>query len=497
MVKDQQVRRLRMLIHTEKTQAIAAAKAGMDEKTARRYLKNGKLPSQYKKEHNWRTRKDPFEKEWDEIKEKLEVNPGLEAKTIFDALQREKPGEYTDGQLRTLQRRIKIWRATEGPSKEVFFPQKHYPGQLCASDFTDMNKLGITIGGQEFKHLVYHFVLTYSNWETGTVCFSESYESLSEGFQNALWELGGVPIKHRTDRLSAAVHKECNPEEFTQRYRELLSHYDLKGEETQAAHAHENGDIEQRHHRFKNAVEQALLLRGRRDFGNREEYEEFLQKLFKQLNAGRNERLTEELKLLRRLPERRLDDCKKEKVKVGPSSTIRVRHNTYSVYSRLIGEWVQARIYAQRIEVWYAQRKVETLPKLKGENKHRIQYRHIIAWLVRKPGAFENYRYRDDLFPSSYFRMAYDYLKENHALKVASRQYLRILHLAATESETGVEAALKELFGKGQQISFEAVKEKLLSDNQICSERQVEIAEVDLGTYDDLLESSRKEVANG
>jgi len=497
MITDQQVRRLKMLIHSEKTQAIAASKAGMDEKAARKYLKNGKLPSQCKKEHNWRTRQDPFDQEWDEIREKLEVNPGLEAKTIFDALQREKLGKYTDGQLRTLQRRIKVWRATEGPAKEVFFPQKHYPGQLCASDFTDMNELGITIMGQKFEHLVYHFVLTYSNWETGTICFSESYESLSEGFQNALWELGGVPKKHRTDRLSAAVHKECNPEEFTQRYRELLSHYDLKGEKTQAAHANENGDIEQRHYRFKNAVDQALLLRGRKDFGNREEYEDFLQKLFKQLNAGRKDRLAEELKLIRRLPERRLDDCKKEKVKVGPSSTIRVQHNTYSVHSRLIKEWVEVRIYAQRIEIWYAQRKVDTLPRLKGENKYRIQYRHIIDWLVRKPGAFENYRYRADLFPSSYFRMAYDYLKENHTQQVTSRQYLKILHLAATESEAGVEAVLKELFGKGHQINFEAVKEKLLSDNQICIERQVEIAEVDLGIYDDLLESSTKEVANG
>ena len=497
MVKDQQVRRLKMLIKTEKTQAIAAAKGGMDEKTARKYLKNSTLPSQCKKEHNWRTRKDPFEQEWDEIRAKLTVNPGLEAKTIFDALQREKPGKYTDGQLRTLQRRIKVWRATKGPPKEVFFPQKHYPGQLCASDFTDMSKLGITLGGQEFKHLVYHFVLTYSNWETGTICFSESYESLSEGFQNALWELGGIPKKHRTDRLSAAVHKECNPEEFTQRYRELLSHYNLKGEKTQAEHAHENGDIEQRHHRFKNAVEQALLLRGRRDFANREAYEEFLQKLFTQLNGGRKERLAEELKLLRRLPERRVDDCKKERVKVGPSSTVRVRHNTYSVHSRLIKEWVEARIYAGKIEIWYAQRKIDTLPRLKGENKHKIQYRHIIDWLVRKPGAFEHYRYRDDLFPSSYFRMAYDYLKDNHVQQVASRQYLKILHLAATESESGVEAVLKELFGKGHQINFEAVKEKLLSDNRICSEREVEIAEVDLSTYDDLLESSTKEVANG
>ena len=497
MITDKQVRRLKMLIQTEKTQAIAALKSGMDEKTARKYLKKGKLPSQCQKEHNWRTRDDPFEQEWEEIKEKLEVNPGLEAKTIFDALQREKPGEYTDGQLRTLQRRIKVWRATEGPPKEVFFPQKHFPGRLCASDFTDMNELGITIGGQKFEHLVYHFVLTYSNWETGTICFSESYESLSEGFQSALWELGGVAENHRTDRMSAAVHNKCNPEEFTQSYRELLKHYGLKGEKIQAGHANENGDIEQRHYRFKNAVDQALLLRGGRDFANRKEYEEFLKKLFKQLNSGRKDRFAEELKVLRSLPERRLDDCKKERVKVGPSSTVRIRHNTYSVYSRLIKEWVEARVYAGRIEIWYAQRKVDTLPRIKGENKHKIQYRHIIDWLVRKPGAFENYRYRDELFPSSYFRMAYDYLKDNHAQQVASRQYLKILHLAATETETGVGAVLKELFCHGRQISFEIVKEKLLSGNQLCINNEVQIAAVDLGAYDILLESSRQEVANG
>jgi len=207
-----------MLIKTEKLKATAAAKAGMDEKTARKYLKNDSLPSQCRKEHIWRTRPDPFGQEWETIKEQLIVNPGLEAKTVFEALQREQSGKFSDGQLRTLQRRIKVWRATEGPPKEVFFPQQHYPGQLCASDFTNMNELSITIQGQAFEHLVYHFVLTYSNWETGTVCFSESYESLSEGLQNALWQVGGVPQRHRTDRLSAAVHKECNPEEFTNRY---------------------------------------------------------------------------------------------------------------------------------------------------------------------------------------------------------------------------------------------------------------------------------------
>jgi len=486
-----------MLIKTQKTKATAAAKAGMDEKTARKYLKIGQLPSQCRKEHTWRTRLDPFEQEWEETKEKLIVNPGLEAKTLFEALQRGQPGKFSDGQLRTLQRRIKVWRATEGPPKEVFFPQQHYPGQLCASDFTNMNELGITICGQAFEHLVYHFVLTYSNWETGTICFSESYESLSEGFQNALWELGGVPQRHRTDRLSAAVHKECNPEEFTTRYRELLKHYDLKGEKIQADHANENGDVEQRHYRFKNAVDQALLLRDSRDFASRQDYEAFLQKLFGQLNAGRKERLAEELKLLKRLPERRLDDCKKEKVKVGPSSTIRVRHNTYSVHSRLIGELVEARIHAQQIEIWYAQRKVDTLPRLKGENKHKIQYRHIIDWLVRKPGAFENYRYRDDLFPSSYFRMAYDYLKDRHSQQVASRQYLRILHLAAMENETRVEGILQKLLDTAEPIEFETVKEKLFSDQTFCAVKDVHIIPVDLVSYDALLNSGRKEVANG
>ena len=497
MVTDQQVRRLRALMHTEKTQAIAAAKAGMDEKTARKYVRNRELPSQGKKEHTWRTREDPFEEEWEAIREKLEINPGLEAKTIFNALQREKPGRFSDGQLRTLQRRIKVWRATEGPSKEVYFPQKHFPGRLCASDFTDMSKLDITIKGEHFEHLVYHFVLTYSNWETGTICFTESYESLSEGLQNALWELGGVPERHRTDRLSAAVHKECNPEEFTKRYRDLLHYYGLKGEKIQAGEAHENGDIEQRHYRFKRAVNQAILLRGSRDFSSRSNYATFLKELFCQLNTGRRDRFTEEVKLLSRLPDRKIDDCKRERLRVGPSSTIHIRHNTYSVHSRLIGEWIEARIYADRIEIWYGQKKVDSLPRLRGESKHRINYRHIIEWLVRKPGAFEHYRYRDDLFPSSYFRLAYDYLTAHHSSQAASREYLYILHLAATESETSVGRALQSLFGSGMEITVEAVKEKVLSGDGGSVFKDIVIEEVDLGNYDDLLEVSRQEVAHG
>lgn len=275
MVTDQQARRLWKLMKSEKTLANAAAKAGMDEKTARKYRDLGKLPSEVKPEHTWRTRKDPFAEVWDEVRAKLEINPGLEAKTLFDDLQRRYPGQFADGQLRTLQRRVKSWRALEGPPKEVFFPQEHRPGELGQSDFTHMSDLDVTVQGEAFEHLIYHFVLPYSNWEAGTICFSESFESLSEGLQNALWELGGVPEAHSTDRLSTAVHKTDHPEEFTRRYAALLRHYGLRGRKIQAAQPNEHGDVEQRHHRFKNALDQALMLRGSRDFNSREEYEAF------------------------------------------------------------------------------------------------------------------------------------------------------------------------------------------------------------------------------
>ena len=295
MVTDQQVRRLWRLMASEKTMASAAAKAGMDEKTGRKYRDLGKLPSEVKAEHSWRTREDPFAEVWEELRAKLEINSGLEAKTLFEDLQRRNPGHFSDGQLRTLQRRVKTWRALEGPPKEVFFPQVYRPAELAQSDFTDMGELAVTIQGQLFAHLIYHFVLPYSNWETGTICFSESFESLSEGLQNALWELGGVPRQHRTDRLSTAVHKTGHPEEFTRRYAALLQHYGLEGRKIQRAEPNENGDVEQRHYRFKRALDQALMLRGSRDFERGDEYVAFLGKLFDQLNAGRGERLAEEL----------------------------------------------------------------------------------------------------------------------------------------------------------------------------------------------------------
>ena len=489
MVTDQQVRRLFKLMHTESTRAVAAAKSGMDEKTARKYIKTCKLPSELKKDRKWRTRPDPFADIWEEVREKLAANPGFEAKTLFDDLQERFPGRYSDGQLRTLQRRIKQWRALEGPSREIFFPQVHRPGELAQSDFTHMGELGITIAGQPLDHLLYHFVLTYSNWETGSICFSESFESLSEGLQAALWELGGVPQAHQTDRLTAAVHKELHPDEFTQRYQALLDHYGLAGRKTQAASPNEDGDIEQRNYRLKRAVHQALLLRGSMDFATRDDYRLFLERLFSRLNSGRRERFQEERRYLRNLPQRRLDHCQRLAVRVGPSSTIRVKHNVYSVESSLIGEAIQVHLFADHLELYYSQRKVDTLPRLRGEKRHLINYRHMIDQLERKPGAFENYRYREEMFPGSYFRLAYDELKARHPLSKAAREYLKILRFAASESEAAVSAALAQLYGQ-QAITADAVAALLPNFQPSETVASVDVAPVDLASYDRLLRSA-------
>jgi hypothetical protein len=492
MVTDEQILRLRQALHKGMSLSLAAAKAGMDRKTARTYRQLDRLPSEVDMEHTWRTRTDPFDETWPWVLEQLALNPRLEAKTLFQDLQRQYPGRFADGQLRTLQRRVKQWRAENGPAREVFFAQVHHPGRLAASDFTHCSDLGVTLAGIPFPHLLYHFVLTYSNWETGTVCFSESYESLSEGLQNALWELGGVPQLHRTDRLTACVQPAGGPETFKRRYQALLSHYTLAAQAIQAGKGNENGDVEQRHHRFKQALDQAMMLRGSRDFSSRDRYTAFLMELFVQLNAGRKTRLAEEVPLLRPLPQHRLEACKRLCVRVESGSIVRVEGNVYSVPSRLIGEWVEARLYAERVEVFYAQKRVEELPRLRGRNKHKIDYRHVIDWLVRKPGAFADYRYRADLFPSSRFRMAYDLLVERQPAR-AAKEYLRILYLAARESEAGVEAALSGLLDAGGLLDADCVEERLRQHDPIRPATDVMVAPVDLAMYDALLDGKEAE----
>ena len=454
---DGEVRRLWEALGDGVTLEQAARMTAMSLPTARKYWRSGRMPSEMQEPRAWRTRESPFEEVWSEIEAVLREQPRLKAKTIFKELQAKHLGRFQDGQLRTLQRQIRQWRASDGPDREAYFPQVHHPGDVGASDFTQMSSLDITIAGQSFPHLLYHFVLTYSNWETATICFSESFESLAEGFQNAVWKLGGVPLRHRTDCLAAAVKNLSPDRDFTARLYGLMGHYGVEPARTNPRSPHENGDCESLHGHLKTTIDQALLLRGSREFSSREEYQRFLDEVFAKKNAGRSKRLAEERAAIRPLPASPIPFFHEIKTKVRKSSTIRVKHNTYSVPSRLIGEEITVRVFAEHLELWYAQRCTERLPRLHGKNKSQVNYRHVIESLVRKPGAFENYQWHNDLFPSVRFRMAYDELREHRPAR-ASREYLKILHLAARQSESAVQAAIGRLLEEGQPIDAKVIK---------------------------------------
>tara|TARA_A100001391_G_C4998396_1_gene260067 strand:- start:40 stop:819 length:780 start_codon:yes stop_codon:yes gene_type:complete len=259
MVTDGQVSELRRWLAAGKPLSTAARMALMDKKTARSYRDDERLPSQRKEPRQYRTRTDPFVDVWADVEQTLRAEPRLMAITLFGDLQRQHPGKFDDSTRRTFERRVANWRAIHGPDKTVFFPQDHHPGRFAASDFTVCNSLGVKIAGAVFNHTLFHCVLTYSNVESVTLCFSESFEALSEGIQNAFWEFGGVPAEHRTDSLSAAVRNHSDRTTLTMRYAGLMDHYGCAAQKTNARCPHENGDIESQNGHIKVRVDQALL----------------------------------------------------------------------------------------------------------------------------------------------------------------------------------------------------------------------------------------------
>lgn len=489
MKKDAEVHLLLRERQKGRTQGQAAARAGMSERTARKYEQAGALPSQLRRPRTHRTRPDPFGEEWVWIVTQLERDGALQAKTLFDLLCAQQPGRFQAGQLRTLQRHIKTWRALHGPEQEVYFAQVHTPGKLAQSDFTHMSDLGLSLAGLPFPHLLYHLVLTYSNVEAVSLCFAESFESLAEGLERCLWQIGGVPLQHRTDQLSAAVHQldHAGRHDFTARYQALMAHYGMHATTNTAGEAHQNGDVEQAHYRFKQAVDQALRVRGSRDFADRTAYERFLQELVRQRNLTRATRFAAEQQALRPLPIAPLHPCRELRVSVSRFSTIRVLENTYSLPSRLIGTTLTVRLRAETVEVYVGTTLVCAMPRLSGRQQHRIQYQHVIWSLVRKPGAFAAYRYRDDLFPTLPFRQSYDALCTQRPER-ADREYVRVLHLAATTSEKEVEVALTLLLEAHTLPTFDAVQELVRAPTPTAFPT-LNTPQLELEIYDRLLPS--------
>src|SRR5579884_3272787 len=464
MKKDTEVKLFMQYRRKGLTQAQAAAKADMSERTAHKYERAGKLPSELKRPRTWRTRPNPFEEDWPWVVEHLERDPALQGTTLFALLCQRHPDRYRPTQVRTLQRQIAAWRALQGPEREVIFEQVHTPGERAQSDFTHMEDLGVTIAGEPFPHLMYHFVLTYSNMEAVRLCFSESFEALAEGIEQALWQLGGVPKQHRTDHLTAAVHQlpKEQREEWTARYQALMAHYGMEATTHNVGVAHENGDVEQAHHRFKEALDQALRVRGSRDFGDRAGYERFVAELVKQRNQTRKPRFKEDLAALAPLPQAPLSPCREMRVRVSRFSTITVLGNTYSVPSRLIGTRISVRVRAEHIEGYV--------------------------------GTQLAYRYREELFPTTIFRKTYDRL-QSLLPRRADREYVRLFHLAAGHSESEVETALSLLLEAKSPPTVEAVRDVLGLGNA-GTPPEVERPALDLSPYDRLVPSARRNHAS-
>jgi len=487
-VQDAQVRKLMEEMTKHGGIGVAAMRAGMDRKTARKYVAAGKLPSELKQPRPWRTRKDPFEADWPWVQEQLEIAPELEAKTLFEALQDEHPGRYQDGQLRTLQRRVRQWRAEHGPDKEVFFPQEHRPGEAAQLDFTHATSLEVTILGVAFAHLLCHVVLPYSNWQHVTVCLSESFLALKRGLQAALFRLGRVPEWLQTDNSTAATHElSTGKRAFNDDYVELTDHFGMKPRTIRIGKKEQNGDVEAAHGALKRRIEQQLMLRGSRDFGSVEAYERWLATVFDRANKGRRERFDEELTVMSPLRATRLPEFTEKRVAVTSWSTIRVERGTYSVPSRLIGETLRVRVYEAHLDVFYGSRLQLRLSRLRGREQHRIDYRHVIWSLVQKPGAFARYRYREELFPSMTFRRAYDAISGDGPSRESDLEYLRVLHLAAATIEADVEAEIGAMLAAAEPITCDAVRAQLAMEADVAIP-ELTPYEATLDGYDELLE---------
>ena len=444
-----------------KTQETAAL-AGMSVRSARKWQR-GSWPSETKQEHRWRTRPDPFDGVWDEeIEPLLRGDPAgrLRATTIIEWLAEQHPGHFGTSQLRTLQRRLQDWRALHGPDQEVYFPQEHPPGREAQIDFTHGDSLEVTVGGQPHRHLLFPLVLSHSGWRYAEVTAGETFLALKQGLQNALWELGGVPQVARSDNTSAATHevRRSRGRELNDVYAALLDHYGLQSTRINRGQSHENGVAEQGHYRLKDAIDQALILRGSRDFDTVGDYADFVGEMVQRRNRLVQGKLEQERIHLRPLPAAPMPEYVNYRARVRKWSTIQAAGRTYTVPSRLIGKEVQVRLYADWVEVSYKDHLVEGMARVHGEREANVNYRHVIGSLVRKPGAFARYRFREQLFPTLHFRLAYDALREWRGER-ADVEYVRILHLAATTMEATVDSALALLLEAGEPFDYAAVRD--------------------------------------
>ena len=497
MITKQQYRRLMSEYQETGNVTVSAMKADLSRPTARKYLEASQPPSELQAKHTWRTRPDPLVEIWPQAEAMLVEAPDLEAKTLFEHLWERSPWAVQEKHLRTFQRRVKLWRLQYGPDKEVFFPQDWEAGRAMQLDWTNANELAITIIGQPYEHLLCHCVLPHSNWEWATLSLSESLLSLRQGLQEALHRLGKTVRELRVDNSSAATHRlggGGTGREFNEQFASLCAHYGLEPRTIGIDRPNENGDVESSNGHLKRRLRQHLLLRGSRDFESETAYERFVEQVMERSNHGRRENLARELAVMKPLPPTRLSDYDEVTCRVGSASTIRVKKVGYSVPARLIGQELKAEVYEREIKLYSGRELLLSLPRVCGGRGVVLDYRHVIDHLLRKPGAFERYRYREQLFPCRWLREAYDQLVTQQGQRRGAVEYLRLLKLASEVGEREVELMLVDFLSPPYPAwSVEELRQIL----QPSLRPQMEIAELqpELSSYDTLL-SGEEEVAH-
>jgi hypothetical protein len=491
-ITDRQVTRYMTLRRTH-SQEVAAAKVGISPRSARRIEAKPILPSQ-KPRRRWRSRPDPLAEVWEsEIVPLLTADPGLLGTTVLSHLQDLHPGRF-HGVLRTLQRRIRQWRALAGPAKEIFFPQQHEPGRMGLSDFTEAGELRVTIVGIPLAHRLYHFSFAFSGWEHAEVIEGgESFVALAHGLQNALWQAGGVPAEHRTDSLSAAFKNLQEEDDFTARYAELCRHYGMTPSRNNRGLAHENGTIEAANRHLKRALDQALMLRGHRDFDTLEAYGRFVRDVVARRNARLVKASAIERAALRALPRRRSADFIETEARVTRASTFTVRGILYSAPSRLIGHRLKIRLYHDRLDCYLGASLVLCVPRghpAPGKTRGRvIDYRHLLEGLKRKPQALKGLIFRDALFPSEAYARTWEVLEARLPARQACRRMIGLLELAAGQAcEAELGAVLMAHLETGELPDLDELQARF--QPRLVAPPAIEVRLPTMASYDALISAA-------
>jgi hypothetical protein len=491
-ITDHQVRRYMDERRKGATQVVAAARAGLSERSGRRYERDPGLPSQRADGPRRRTRVDPLAEVWEsEIVPMLAAHPHLRGTTILEELHRSHPGRFDDGVLRTLQRRLARWRALDGPERELIFRQEHPPGWQALSDFTDAAELAVTVAGMALPHVLYHFWLAFSGWQSvKAVQGGESFTALTEGLQDALWQLGAVPRTHRTDRLSAAWRNLATEDDAAAGYEAFCGHYGIEPTRNNPGVAHENGSVEAAHGHLKATLREALDLRGSRDFEDVAAYQAFLAETIGRRNARRRAEVALELAEMKALPRFKTTDFTLASATVTSSGTIRVRGVLYTVPSRLVGTRLKVHIYDDRLICFLGATEVLRLRRVHRAKRGSprvsvVDYRHLIGSLVRKPQAFRRFVFREALFPRTAFRRTWEALDGVLDERRACRTYVGLLHIAATLAcEARLADWLDAALDRGELPDLEAVRAAMAPPPVIMP--VVTIPPPDPGAYDGL-----------